>query len=46
MDIAIVIIIIIITTTTTIINSIMQSIYTFIPETNHVSMEYSVAAIL
>jgi hypothetical protein len=30
----------------TIIISFMQGIYTYIPETNHVSMEYSVAATL
>jgi hypothetical protein len=41
-----VIIIISITTTTIIIISFMQGIYTYIPETNHVSREYSVAAIL
>ena len=29
-----------------IIISFMQGIYTYIPETNHVSMEYSVTAIL
>jgi hypothetical protein len=29
-----------------IIISFMQDIYTYIPETNHVSREYSVAAIL
>jgi hypothetical protein len=50
MDIAIVvviiiIIIIIIITTTTII-SFMRGIYTYIPETNHVSIEHSVAAVL
>jgi hypothetical protein len=28
------------------INTFMQSIYTYVPQTNHVSMEYSVAAIL
>jgi hypothetical protein len=50
-DIIIIIIIIIIitiitTTTTTITISVMQSIYTYIPETNHVPKEYNVAAIL
>jgi hypothetical protein len=35
--------IIIITTT---IRKILQGIYTYIPETNHVSKEYNVAAIL
>ena len=47
----IIIIIIIITTTTTtiiiiIIISFMRGIYTYIPETNYVPKEYSVAAIL
>ena len=43
--IIIIIIIIIVVVTTTII-SFMQDIYTYIPETNYVPREYSVAAII
>ena len=39
-------IIIIIIITIIIIISFMQGIYTYIPETNHVPREYSVAAVL
>jgi hypothetical protein len=46
--IIIIIIVVVITTTTILIITIssMQGIYTYIPETNHVPREYSVAAIL
>ena len=43
---SIIIIIIIIIITIIIIISFMQGIYTYIPETNYVPREYSVAAIL
>jgi hypothetical protein len=44
--IRIVIVVVVVVVVIIIISSFMQSIYTYIPETNHVPREYIVAAIL
>ena len=46
MPFIIIIIIIVVVVVVVVVISLMQGIYTYIPDTNHVSNEYSVAAIL